>query len=68
MKIQKKKLAEKLKSALKEAAAEGRFQNYARGTFSSMIKMISSGSIPNTPPYTKKAPGPGKSGPPGSAE
>jgi hypothetical protein len=68
LKIKKKKITEIVKKVIKEAAAEGKFQNYARGTFASMIKLASSGSINNTPPFTQKAPRPGKSAPPGSAE
>ena len=68
MKIKKKKIVEIIKKIIKEAAAEGKFQKHARGTFASMIKLTGSGSVNNTPPYTQKAARPGKSGPPGSVE
>jgi hypothetical protein len=66
MKIKIDKLREMVREAIVEAAAEGKFQKYARGTFSSMIKKISSGGNNNTPPYTEKSRKAGKSAPPGT--
>jgi len=68
VKIKKKKIVEIVKKVIKEAAAQGKFQKYARGTFASMIKLAGSGSVNNTPPYTQKAAKVRKSGPAGSAE
>ena len=61
--MKKKKLREMVRKAVTEAAAQGKFQKYAKGTFASMIKLAGSGGNANTPPFTKKAAKPGKSGP-----
>jgi len=66
VKIKLERLREIVRGVVKEAATEGEFQNYARGTFASMIKKISSGGNKNTPPFSKKSSKPGKSAPPGS--
>jgi hypothetical protein len=64
-KINKNKLKEVVHKALSEAAAEGKFQKYAKGTVNSMIKLISTaGGNKNTPPYSNKPAKAGKSGPP----
>ncbi|MEK9695827.1 MAG: hypothetical protein VW270_08680 [Candidatus Poseidoniales archaeon] len=55
-----------IRDVIIEAAAEGQFQKYARGTFTSMIKKVSSGGNKNTPPFSNKASKPGKSAPPGT--
>ena len=66
MKIKVERLREIVRDALNEAAAEGQFQKYARGTFSSMIKKMSQGGNKNTSPYVKKSSKVGKSAPPGT--
>lgn len=66
MKIKLERLREIVREAINEAAAQGEFQKYARGTFSNMIKKISSGGNKNTPPFSEKSPRAGKSAPPGT--
>ena len=66
MKIKVERLREIVRSAVNEAAAEGQFQKYARGTFASMIKKISQVGNKNTDPYVKKSSKVGKSAPPGT--
>ena len=61
--MKKNRLEELVRKIVTEAAAQGKFQNYAKGSYRSMIKLISTGGNKNTPPFNKKAPGPGKSGP-----
>jgi len=61
--MKKEKLREMVRKAVTEAAAEGKFQKYAKGTFASMVKLAGSGGNANTPPFTQKAAKPGKSGP-----
>ena len=61
--MKKDKLRQIVEKVVTEAAAEGKFQNYARGTFASMIKKASMGGNKNSPPFTDKAAKPGKSGP-----
>jgi hypothetical protein len=63
MKIKVGQLREIIKRRITEAAAEGRFQAHAKGTYSSMIDLLRKGRVNNTPPYSKRAAGPGKSGP-----
>ena len=65
MKIKLERLREIVKGVVLEAAAEGVFQKYARGSFASMVKTISTGGNKNTPPFTKKSSKPDKSAPPG---
>lgn len=61
--MKKSRLEEIVRKVVTEAASEGKFQNYAKGTFASMIKLASTGGNKNTPPFSSKPPGPGKSGP-----
>ena len=68
MKIKKTRLREIVRGIVKEAAAEGKFQNVARRSFTKTIKMVSRGGNKNTPPFTKKSSKPGKSGPPPISE
>ena len=63
--MKRSRLEEIVRKVVTEAASEGKFQNYAKGTFASMIKLASTGGNKNTPPFTKKAAKAGKSGPPG---
>jgi hypothetical protein len=63
MKLKVHRLRELVKRKLDEAAAEGKFQGYAKGTYASMINLLRQGKNNNTPPFSKKAAGPGKSGP-----
>jgi hypothetical protein len=65
MKIKLERLREIVRGVVEEAAAEGAFQKYAKGSFASMIKTISTGGNKNTEPFTKKSAKPGKSAPPG---
>jgi hypothetical protein len=64
MKIKLERLREIVRGVVEEAA-EGAFQKYAKGSFASMIKTISTGGNKNTEPFTKKSAKPGKSAPPG---
>jgi len=68
MKIKLERLKSIVRNIVQEAAAEGKFQKYAKGTYSSMIKLVSTGGNKNTPPFIKKSSKAGKSAPPGSAE
>jgi hypothetical protein len=68
MKIKIEELRDMVHRIVQEAAAEGKFQKYAKGTYASMIKLASTGGNKNTPPYTKRSKGPGKSAPPGNGE
>jgi hypothetical protein len=63
MKIKVGHLRKIVKTKIQEAAAEGKFQGYAKGTYNSMINLLRKGKVKNTPPFSKKAAGPGKSGP-----
>jgi len=62
MKIKIRQVQEMIKRKVQEAAAQGKFQDYAKGTYSSMINLLRKGRVKNTPPFSKKASGPGKSG------
>jgi len=61
--MKKTRLEELVRKAITEAASQGKFQNYAKGTYKTMIKIAGSGGNKNTPPFEKKAPCAGKSGP-----
>ena len=63
MKIKIDELKKMVRRVVKEAAVEGKMQKYYRKTFAKMIATASTGGNKNTPPFTKKAAGPGKSGP-----
>ena len=63
MKITLERLRKIVRGVVKEAAPDGQFQRYAKGTYKKMIKTASSGGNKNTPPFTKKPSRPGKSGP-----
>ena len=65
MKIKKKRLKEMVRGFIKEAAKQGNIQKIYRKSFANMIKKASTGGNKNTPPFSKKAAGPGKSGPAG---
>lgn len=62
MKIKMSKLRQMIKEIIKEAAPEGKMQKIYRNSYKKMIKKASSGGNKNTPPFTKKAAKPGKSG------
>jgi hypothetical protein len=66
MKLTKEKIREITTSIVKEAAAQGKFQNYAKGTYNSMIRLLKRGNNRNTPPFSDEAAQAGKSGPPGN--
>ena len=68
MKIKLERLKQIVRNVVQEAAAQGKFQKGAKNSFSSMIKLASTGGIKNTPPFTKKNSKVGKSAPPGSGE
>jgi hypothetical protein len=68
MKIKLERLRSIVRSVVQEAAAEGKFQKSAKGTFNSMIKTVSTGGNNNTPPFSKKVAKAGKSAPPGAGE
>ena len=61
--MKRSRLAEIVRKVVTEAAAEGKFQKYAKGSYASMIKLASTGGNKNTPPFDSKPAGPGKSGP-----
>ena len=61
------KLKEAVKKALKKITDEGKYQNYAKGSFRSMLAKIAKGKVKNTAPFTE-APHTGKSAPPGTGE
>ena len=63
MKIKIEELKNIVREVVTEAASEGKMQKYYRKTFAKMIATASTGGNKNTPPFTKKAAGPGKSGP-----
>ena len=63
MKIKKARLKEIVYGVVSEAAKEGYIQKIYRRSFANMIDKASSGGNKNTPPFTKKASKPGKSGP-----
>jgi len=62
MKITIPQLREIIQRALKEAAAQGKTQEKNIYSYKRMIRKAASGGNKNTPPFTKKAKGPGKSG------
>lgn len=62
MKIKMSELRQIIKEIIKEAAPEGKVQKAYRNSYKKMIKKASSGGNKNTPPFTKKAAKPGKSG------
>tara|TARA_R110002060_G_scaffold75065_2_gene84607 strand:- start:9096 stop:9599 length:504 start_codon:yes stop_codon:yes gene_type:complete len=64
MKIKKRRLKEIVREVVEEAAKEGHLQKIYRLSFAKMIDKAASGGNKNTPPFTKKAAKPGKSGPP----
>jgi len=51
-----------VREMIKEAAAEGKMQKVYRNSYKRMIAKASTGGNKNTPPFTKKAAKPGKSG------
>ena len=68
MKIKKRRLKEIVREVVHEAAKDGHIQKIYRRSFAKMIDKAASGGNKNTPPFTKKAAKPGKSGPPTIAE
>ena len=62
MKLTITHLREIVRRSLKEAAAQGKIQKAYRNSYKQMIKKVSTGGNKNTPPFTDKAAGPGKSG------
>ena len=68
MKIKKRRLKEIVREVVKEAAKDGQMQKIYRRSFAKMIDKAASGGNKNTPPFTKKAAKPGKSGPSPLAE
>tara|TARA_R110002110_G_scaffold303450_1_gene517513 strand:+ start:251 stop:451 length:201 start_codon:yes stop_codon:yes gene_type:complete len=65
--VNRKKLEEVVRKALKEIRDEGKYQGYARGTFKKMLAKIAQGKNKNTKPFTED-PHTGKSAPPGTGE
>ena len=66
MKIKLERLKQIVRNVVQEAAAQGKFQKGAKNSFSSMIKLVSSGGNNNTPPFSNKSTKAGKSAPPGT--
>ena len=54
-----------IQQVIEETASEGNIQKVYRRSFARMIDKASTGGNKNTPPFTEKAPRPGKSGPAG---
>ena len=65
--MNRKKLEEVVRKVLKEIDNEGKYQNFAQGTFKKMLAKIAQGKRKNTDPYTEN-PHKGKSAPPGTGE
>jgi len=65
MKLKISDLRNLISEIIKEAAKDGEIQKVYRRSFARMIDKASSGGNSNTPPFTEKAPRPGKSGPKG---
>ena len=63
MKITMNILREMIRDIIVETAKDGEIQKKYKDSFARMIKKASSGGNNNTPPFTEKASGPGKSGP-----
>jgi hypothetical protein len=63
--MKKERLKEIVRGVVEEAAKDGHIQKIYRRSFARMIAKISTGGNKNTPPFTKKAARPGKSGPTG---
>ena len=63
MKIKLERLRKIVRGVVTEAAKEGKFQKIARNSFSRMIAKVSTGGNQSSPPFTERAPKPGKSGP-----
>lgn len=62
MKIKLSRLTEIVREVVTEAAKQGKIQKIYRNSYKRMIKLASTGGNKNTPPFSKKAAGPGKSG------
>jgi len=62
MKITLSRLTEIVRGVVTEAAKEGKIQKIYRNSYKRMIATASTGGNKNTPPFTDKASGPGKSG------
>ena len=62
MKITLSRLTEIVRGVVKEAAAQGKMQNYYKKQMKKAIGNASKGGNKNTPPFTKKAAKAGKSG------
>ena len=65
--MNRKKLEEAVRKAIKKISDEGKYQKYARGTFRNMLAKIAQGKRKNTPPFTED-PHMGKSAPPGQGD
>jgi len=65
--LNRKKLEEAVRKAIKKISDEGKYQKYARGTFRNMLAKIAQGKVKNTAPFTEH-PHTGKSAPPGQGE
>ena len=61
--MKRKDLENQVRKLVTEAAKQGKMQKVYRKSFASMIDKAEEGDNPNTPPFTKKAAGPGRSGP-----
>jgi len=62
MKIKLSRLQEIVRSVVEEAAKQGKVQKIYRTSYKKMINKARGGGQKNTPPFTKRAAGPGKSG------
>ena len=62
MKIKFSRLQEIVRSVVEEAAKQGKVQKIYKMSYKKMINKAGKGGQKNTPPFTKKAAGPGKSG------
>jgi len=65
MKIKIDELKQIIRNVIQEASKEGSIQKVYRNSYKRMIQTMGTGGNSNTPPFTKRAAKPGKSGPPG---
>jgi|TARA_B100000424_G_scaffold237362_1_gene202807 hypothetical protein len=65
--LNRKKLEEAVRKAIKKVANEGKYQKHVRKTYRNMFAKIAQGKRKNTPPFTED-PHMGKSAPPGQGD
>ena len=65
--MDRKRLEEAVRTAIKKISNEGKYQKHARKTFKNMLAKIAQGKNKNTAPFTED-PHMGKSAPPGQGD